>query len=46
MMMCIDLHLAMVCMQGEVEGIERTQGRTDVLVDEGSAAVNSPALLL
>ena len=25
--------------QGEVEGIERTQGRTEVLVDEGSIAV-------
>lgn len=26
-------------LQGEVEGIERAEGRTEVLVDEGSSAV-------
>lgn len=31
--------------QGEVEGIERTRGRTEVLVDEGSTAVGEPFLV-
>lgn len=33
------LNLEISLWQGEVEGIERAEGRTEVLVDEGSSAV-------